>query len=145
MKTACSPPAGCHRCGGPLKGRRTAYCTKACARLHPIEHSWNQARPAALRRAKYRCQLCGGAERLTRILAGPNAGGVRSSLEVNHKMPLNGGGRSWTCANHPSNLEVLCREPCHRLATAAQRAAGLLGRPRHGVVSSRKPDLEVTT
>ena len=41
-------------------------------------------------------------------------------LEVNHILPLRGNYRGVTCANHLTNLEVLCHR-CHVIATAEQR------------------------
>ena len=54
--------------------------------------AWGRARLAALRRAGYRCQRCGGVRR----------------LEVHHRQPLEHGG----APVDQRNLEVVCRA-CH--------------------------------
>ena len=53
---------------------------------------WERSRQAALKRAGWRCEVCGRPGR----------------LEVHHKTPLHKGGHPWAA----DNLQVLCRG-CH--------------------------------
>jgi 5-methylcytosine-specific restriction endonuclease McrA len=105
-----------------LPARRTAYCSDAHAREFVRNHVWSAARQAARRRAKWTCQRCGF--RPAEVRRDPDARKAfrrhELRLEVNHILPLRGAYRVVTCANHLTNLEVLCHR-CHNAATAAQR------------------------
>ena len=61
----------------------------------------SKARRAALARAGWRCQKCGG---------------IQSRLEVDHVVPLHRGGDPYSL----DNLQVLCAYPCHRDKTASE-------------------------
>lgn len=108
-RTACSPPTGCHRCGGELKGRRTAYCSDACRDDHWANHDWNSARRAALKRV-----LESGIEPYAPFWRCEGGGPHGGHPQVHHKTPL------WdaieyskmSCAHHQDGLSVLCKR-CH--------------------------------
>lgn len=132
---ACRPhrPGVCRGCGGPLGPRRRFYCSdNDCRRRFEADHFWQTARAAAIARATVydpstrapqgaACAGCG------RILDGRSYPRAHWGVpEVNHIVPVNGQRAHFACANHQSNLEVLCH-PCHLQATAAQRAAGTVG------------------
>ena len=100
---------GCNKCGAPLKGRRTRWCSNTCSLWHSNNHRYTQARRQALRgAATYQCAHCKG---------------HTTAPEVNHIIPCKGKHGVTGCHHHQDNLEVLCHE-CHLKATAAQRAAG---------------------
>ena len=61
---------------------------------------WAHVRRVVLDRDRYRCQSCG----------------VAGRLEVDHIIPLADGGARWDL----SNLQTLCRSPCHFAKTAAE-------------------------
>jgi hypothetical protein len=119
----CLPCEGaCRVCFGPITGRQIVYCSVKCRRLYYRNHQWMWARRAAKIRARRRA---GG-----KLLPGwtcARCGGVTHEPHVNHIVPLNGDRPNLSCGHHQSNLEVLCRKPCHLAATAEQRAAGLIG------------------
>jgi predicted amidophosphoribosyltransferase len=75
----------CHRCGRPLSGRKTRWCSKDCEDRYWEAHYWPLARKAALRRAHHRCERCGSAE----------------GVEVNHISPVLGRGYNKSCLHHP--------------------------------------------
>lgn len=103
MRADCSPPSGCHRCGGVLSGRRRAYCSEACRDEHYENHNWNMAAWAALNRVR---KLSGyGCE---------GSGPHRGRTEVHHLEPLRNGQQygTWTCKHHQDGLTVLCKN-CH--------------------------------
>ena len=87
--------------------------------LFQHNHIWPSARAAALRRDGYKCVQCAR----------------QNGLEVNHKYPLGASvlgrllGYSPSCLHHLDGLETLCHEH-HLEATAAQKAAGLIGPKR---------------
>lgn len=128
-------PGVCNRCGAPLFGRRTEWCSDKCQREFRQQHDWNAARAAALVRDGHRCVRCGGDgseqretrwhpafsesqlrrlgvelltnEPITAILIAA----VREPwLEVNHIAPRNGQGYGWGCAHHLDGLETLCHQ-----------------------------------
>jgi 5-methylcytosine-specific restriction endonuclease McrA len=109
-------------CRSPLSARRTAYCSDAHAREFARNHVWSDARRTARRRARWQCQRCGF--KPGEVWKDPEARKAYSRhelrLEVNHILPLRGSYRGVTCANHLTNLEVLCHR-CHVAATAEQR------------------------
>lgn len=49
----------CDWCGAPLAGRRTRWCSDSCSGAWSREHSWTDARAAALKRDGHRCVRCG--------------------------------------------------------------------------------------
>ena len=109
-------------CRAPLSNRRTAYCCDAHAREFVRNHVWSAAKRTARRRAKWSCQRCGfkPAEVRKDPVARKAYRRHELRLEVNHILPLRGTYRGVTCANHLSNLEVLCHR-CHLAVTAEQR------------------------
>jgi len=98
-------------CGNLLPKRRRRWCSNKC-RLryeHSLldNHYWGHARKAALKRANYKCELCGI--------------GKEGKLEVNHRVPLVGSGYGPSHKHHLSNLQVVCHKE-HVLITKSQRA-----------------------
>lgn len=96
----------CKRCGGPLSGRRRAYCSDECRKVYWVNHYWGDARIECIERAGRYCQGCGktGAEARRRVIAG-------SGLVAHHVIHLKGD-RAESCYNHQANLVCLCTE-CH--------------------------------
>jgi len=92
----------CDRCGTPLTGRQTRWCSKTCSASIAENHYWNQARWAAMRRDGGKCVRCG------------NPG-----HEVNHIVPRNGAGYGSGCWHHLDGLETLCHS-CHVAVTNEQ-------------------------
>jgi len=125
QELGCAPRDGaCRVCAKTLAGRKRFYCTVRCRNLYYRNHQWIWARRAAKIRARRRDGR--------RVLPGwlcARCGGVTFEPEVNHIVPINGARTNLSCGHHQANLEVLCRKPCHLEVTAAQRAAGLIGRP----------------
>lgn len=121
----CLPREGCCRvCAGEITGRQVLYCSARCRGIYYRNHQWIWARRAAKIRARRRDGR--------RVLPGwlcARCGKITFEPEVNHIVPLNGARTNLSCGHHQANLEVLCRKPCHLEVTAAQRAAGLIGRP----------------
>jgi len=111
------------RCRAPLPSRRTAYCSDRHAREFERNHVWFAARRAARRGARWSCERCGF--KPSEIRRDPDARAHyrrhELRLQVNHIEPLVGAYRLVTCANHLSNLEVLCHR-CHLVVTGEQRS-----------------------
>jgi 5-methylcytosine-specific restriction endonuclease McrA len=99
----------CDRCGAPLTGRRTRWCSYSCEVEYRQNHDWSLARKAARKRDGYRCVRCGSTEQ----------------LECNHMIPREGRGYGWGCHNHLELLETLCHVD-HVLVTREQVAARAL-------------------
>lgn len=58
--TTGNPKAGtCLLCGTGLSGRQRKWCSTDCSDSYWKNHSWDVARPAALKRDGYRCVRCG--------------------------------------------------------------------------------------
>lgn len=107
----------CHHCGTMLTKRQTRWCSKACSQVFEINHYWQFARRAALKRDRYRCVKCGVEPlRSTRMTV------VEKEiwLEVNHIVPREGQGYNAGCHHHLAGLETLCH-PCHVGVTNEQR------------------------
>lgn len=140
-------PGVCNRCGAPLFGKRTQWCSAKCEKEFRANHDWNVARAAALTRDGGRCVRCGGdgsEQRETRWAPAIAATQLRRLgvelltnepvsvvliaaarepwLEVNHIEPRNGRGYDWGCAHHTENLETLCHS-CHVAETRRQAEA----------------------
>lgn len=126
-------PAGCAWCGEVLPKRRRQWCSDRCATAFWNNHWWSLARRAAKRRDKYRCSRCGHVpvkrptKRTVVSVKAYNAAmrewrkaRKADRLEVNHRIPCNGGHGTISCAHHLENLETLC-VACHREHTAAIR------------------------
>lgn len=121
----------CGACGRELVGRRTRWCSTACARSWRLNHIWTYARRAARARDKQTCQGCGvvrpprpSRRRFASDVAYEAARATYEAvrLEVNHRVPLSGALRSAAgCHHHAENLETLC-VACHKPVTAAQAA-----------------------
>lgn len=101
----------CRACNRILTGKQKRWCSKACYAVPGENHSWGDARRAALRRDLFMCQNCG--------ISGRNV-----KLEVNHIVPILGKHNENGCHHHQQNLETLCR-PCHLEVTKQQREQGL--------------------
>jgi hypothetical protein len=120
-------------CRATLPSRRTAYCSDRHAREFERNHVWFAARRAARRRAGWACERCGfkPAEIRRDPVARARYARHELHLQVNHIEPLVGAYRLVTCANHLSNLEVLCHR-CHLAVTGRQRTS----RRESGTVAS---------
>lgn len=105
----------CARCGRELQGMQRRWCGGECQHLYEINHYWQLARPATMKRDMYRCRRCQGA----------------GALEVNHKIPRNGRGYGAGCHNHLTNLETLCHYH-HVEVTRRQRIARSRVKTRRG-------------
>ena len=152
----------CYLCGRSIRpldpskaGRRSTWCSDACAQTWWENHSWQTASVAVLRRDGYRCQMCG---RMRGDAIDPGhcredkqpwpcayirrrpddapiwphvrTGEMLVRLEVNHKVPRNGQGYHHGCHHHQADLETLCHG-CHVEVTTAQgRARREAGRER---------------
>jgi 5-methylcytosine-specific restriction endonuclease McrA len=121
----------CGACGEPLSGRRTRWCSRACAASWRTNHIWTYARRAARTRDRNTCKECGTkrpSKPSRRHVTGEAYAIARAAydavpMEVNHRVALDGVLRSHAgCAHHLENLETLCA-PCHKRRTAAQATA----------------------
>ena len=65
---------------------------------------WRPLRDAILERDNYTCQICGRR-------------GIGAIAEIDHCVPLHHGGDPYD----PSNLQAICRSPCHFDKTARER------------------------
>ena len=117
---------GCRGCGGPLSGRRTAWCSNACAdRWHPT-----RVLRAVKRRDKDVCSLCGfdcktarheWHMRLCELGYQPHYSWAKGcppkppGAEYDHIVPFSEGGLTVL-----ENMRTLCR-PCHVKVTAEWR------------------------
>jgi predicted HNH restriction endonuclease len=52
----------------------------------------------------------------------------RTTLEVNHIVPVVGDRSSYSCNHHQDNLQVVCVD-CHRLITNQQHKSGAFKKP----------------
>lgn len=130
-RAACRPPAGCRQCGTPPEGRRTVYCSKPCQEQYDADHFWDDARYAALQRARVFSidrPVNPRTGRRNAVVLGRACArcGELDAREVNHIQPVNGDRRYFSCQHHQSNLEALCHE-CHVATTNEQRRLGLIG------------------
>ena len=73
---------------------------------------WIAVRREVLHAARYQCACC------SRVLP-------VSLLEVDHVVPIHRGGDQWD----RGNLQVLCKSPCHRDKTRAERRQGTYAAP----------------
>ena len=89
----------CRYCHKPLKGRKTAWCSKECTYEVLKRIDWTFIRRSILWRDHHRCTLC-----------------KKPGNEVDHIIELIDGGSFW----EPNNLRTLCHE-CHRKKTAYQK------------------------
>lgn len=121
----------CARCGAPLTGRRTRWCSRECELWYEENHYWNSARAACLRRDLHRCVRCGWRELPGQLVLFDARRKVGNALEVNHIVPRNGQGYDKGCHHHLSNLETLCHEH-HLKATRRQRVARSRFKTRRG-------------
>jgi len=108
----------CVMCGGELPKRRRIYCSEECAERYVHLFSWGEAQRDALKRAHWRCQICGVSnDGLFKIGVklldwDDNSIYILYRLEVHHIIPLSGADRAWHPLNVPWNLLVLCHD-CH--------------------------------
>ena len=124
----------CWRCGKKLPPRRRHWCSDDCGQWWRINHDWNSAREAALKRDGSRCVKCGADGYLIsrRTYSGRTMFPIK--LEVNHIAPREGQGYGQGCHNHQENLETLCHD-CHVAVTRRQRKL----RKAKAKVDNRKP------
>jgi HNH endonuclease len=123
----------CRWCAVSLTGRKVSWCGKDHVQAYRENHDFSTGRFAVLARDRWTCVRCGAMafdEPCDRVLY-PQYGGhfwdregdrmLRAvvQLEVNHRIPVRGGKRSVSCANHLGNLESLCRS-CHNVETRLQ-------------------------
>ena len=73
---------------------------------------WIALRREVLHAARYQCAGCGRVRPVNR-------------LEVDHVVPIHRGGDQWD----RGNLQVLCKSPCHRDKTRAERRQGTYAAP----------------
>ena len=109
-------------CRPPLPKYKRHYCSHRCATLFAINHSWGMARAWAIKLAYGMCERCKKFDddyNWHYQSADQKRSVVGLILEVNHILPLNGGIRTKTCANHQMNLECLCHD-CHVTKTISQ-------------------------
>ncbi len=100
----------CFWCGGELKGKLKRYC-RGHMQLYYQHFEWQSASGGALRRADFRCENCGTAQRYVENKWGQQ---ISNNLNVHHIVPLRGARRMFSAFNLPWNLIVLCLD-CHHL------------------------------
>lgn len=95
------PDEGCDRCGEPLTGRRSRWCSDDCRDWWYLNHRWSDARFESMRRSGRLCVRC-----------------AEPAVEVDHIIPRNGEPiHNHSCKHHQANLRPLCRE-CHLTRSA---------------------------
>jgi 5-methylcytosine-specific restriction endonuclease McrA len=102
----------CGWCCAPLKGRRTVWCCDAHRERFYAFAIWMRLRDVIFERDEGRCQRCG---RQVGFLAESRK---YVEWEVDHVTRVCDGG-----TDHPENLRLLCRKPCHIEVGYEQRAA----------------------
>ena len=134
-------PAGCRWCGKPLTGRARRWCSNEHSWAYARNHSWTEARHAAVERDGHRCTICGVSpdearqewghvERLVLVLTDVRYTprvvlAMRSRwlldrrLEVDHITPILGKHSTVGCHHHLDGLRTLCHR-CHLAVTAEQ-------------------------
>lgn len=133
----------CAWCGDPLSPRGQRWCPRrasrdraTCAQEFWRNHGWSWARDEAIRRSSGYPFFIDADPNLhygSRFAEGScDECGSRSSLEVNHVEPRNGGGYGDGCHHHQTNLQVLCHD-CHVKETTRQ------GRERRGLPTTIVP------
>lgn len=151
-----APNAGtgtlCGLCAGelprsPTTGRvhpNRRWCSTECSDTYWNNHGWDAASRAALRRDGWRCRRCNapGYGRSSDPTQHGRPFAELRPLEVNHRIPRNGGGYHEGCHNHQDNLETLCR-PCHAAETAKQNRGRRLARGLRVLIGIRTGELEV--
>ncbi len=100
----------CRKCGVPLTGRKTSWCSRDCIIAVLLLCDWSYLRNKVKRRDKYRCVVC----HCDKHTAG--------SLEVDHVIELVDGGETVL-----ENLRTMCRES-HKAKTKLMRRAREEGR-----------------
>lgn len=82
------PAPGCRRCGGEVLAPRLNWCSDECVQWWLDNHSWTDARRAALERDRHRCTRCGSdgqepahAVRLIAALTRSHPDGLRVWME----------------------------------------------------------------
>lgn len=99
IRSRTAPPKTCTWCGVALTGRRTSWCSDACA-ARRWDFDPNTLRSRVLQRdAGKPCPLCGA---------------DRYFGEVDHTVPIIEGGEPWDL----SNLRKIC-DACHKIETRA--------------------------
>lgn len=98
----------CQVCNSELvDNRRTVYCSKKCSLWWERNHVWRKARPAARRRDKYCCTICGVHRNV-------------EPVDVDHRTPINGVNYNIpSCIHHQDNLQTLCKTH-HKVKTAGE-------------------------
>lgn len=109
----------CSWCHKPLIGRQRQWCGKSCSKEFLRNHFWKEARRWALKLANKRCSLCGAPEEIRW-----DRKDGRSSLEINHIVPVLGDRVNFSCRHHQENLQVLCFK-CHAGVTKQQHKDGI--------------------
>lgn len=115
----------CARCGRKLIGAQRRWCGPECQSFYEVNHYWQLARPAALRRDMFRCRKC------AQLPARQRHDQDSSALEVNHRIPRVGRGYAAGCHHHQGNLETLCHYH-HVMVTRRQRIARARIKVRRG-------------
>lgn len=113
----------CRKCNRVLSGRSRVWCSKKCKRVWDQNHLYRKARSECRRLSRKPCPCPRVRSHPTCAHCGKCQGVLLESgsrLECNHRVPLLGGYRTITCANHLINLEMLCRT-CHLSVTRQQR------------------------
>ena len=103
----------CHWCNAELTGRRTAWCSDACAAEFGRNHWWTSASRAARRRDDSRCVECARDPRdvyAEKIAAGWTERDARRflTLQVHHRIPVLGRHGETGCHHHLDGLETVC-------------------------------------
>lgn len=140
-------PNGCRWCGRLLRGRQRRWCSADHGFEYARNHSWTEARAAALLRDGYRCTVCGvsdekaarewrDVERFVHFATG-HRGPLLSyalgsplrplrerwlldhRLEVDHVTPIRGLHSTPGCHHHLDGLRTLCH--VHHLQVTAEQ------------------------
>lgn len=90
-------PRRCRWCNVRLPFHRKRWCSQICVEEYKAQHWWPEARVAAIRRDRRRCQDC---------VADPAQ--KPGFTEVHHIVPVLGV-RTASCLHHVSGLVTLCQ------------------------------------
>lgn len=132
-------PNGCRWCGRLLRGRQRRWCSADHGFEYARNHSWTEARAAALLRDVYRCTVCGvsdeeaarewhDVEALVAVLTGTrprlrdplrDRWLLDHRLEVDHVTPIRGLHSTPGCHHHLDGLRTLCH--VHHLQVTAEQ------------------------
>lgn len=101
----------CFWCGIPLKGRRKSYCSNSHSKKYNNFFSWRRVRVEVFNREECKCKNCHKDVWFSKQY-NPKEYKLDDLGEVDHIIPINGGGNYWNL----ENCQLLCHR-CHREKT----------------------------